>query len=231
MSRLRDALLVVALLISGWTLAQTQTWPPANGATVPSTCSVGQAFWVTTATATELYRCTATNSWTLHDPAATGGGPPAGTIVLVDSGACPAGYTEQTGLTGRTIIGTLNANADVGTTGGADTVTPDAHAGTAVADHASHTHTYTQVVNHTHGFTDVRGTTTGGQTTAHGFTEANDTSSGFTSTVTGNPSGGVASGTTAGPSAIVTHGVTQPATHAGLDNRSAFARVIFCQKD
>ena len=123
----------------------------------------------------------------------------------------------------------------------------------SVNDHASHTHTYTQVVNHTHGFTDVRGTTTGSQTTAHGFTESNDTSSGFTSPVTGNPSGGVTTGTTAGPSVTLTHTVSSQGTVAWpagvptmasytpagtintpsftgtpFDNRSAGIKAIFC---
>lgn len=226
---LRDAALVIALLIAGWTLAQPQTWPPLNGSALPATCTTGAGFWLTTTTATKFYSCTATNTWTEHDPAASDG-LPAGAIVLVDSGACPSGYTEQTGLNGRTLIGTLNANADVGTTGGADTITPNAHTGTVVADHASHTHTYTDVVNHVHIYTSQTATTGSVSSYEHG---AIDTSSAAAeaSISTNNPTGGVATGTTAGPSATLTHSVTQPATHAGMDNRSAFARVIFCQKD
>lgn len=50
---------------------------------------------------------------------------------------------------------------------------------------------------------------------------------------------GVATGTTAGPGAALTHSVTQPSAHtftqptfAGtqFDNRPAFVRVIFCKK-
>ena len=83
----------------------------------------------------------------------------------------------------------------------------------AVDNHASHTHTYTQVVNHTHPQTSY-GTSTGGST---GWTV--DTSmSGSTTTATqatGNPSGGVATGTTAGPDATQTHGVTNNAVTSG----------------
>lgn len=205
----------------------------------------------------------------------------AGDIVIRVSGDCGAGFTEVSSLNGKTLLGTVAANMNQGGTGGADTITPEgsvaaptftgdalsghshgagtyatsAHSGTAVADHASHTHTYTEVPNHTHGFTDVRGNTTGGATTARGFTEGNDTSSTVTSGVTGNPSGGVATGTTNGPSATLTHSVTQPSAHTlsgssqsvsggtpsgtnsapaftgtQFDNRPAFLRVIFCEK-
>jgi hypothetical protein len=49
---------------------------------------------------------------------------PAGVIVFVKSGVCPTNYVEETALDGRGIVGTLNANGNVGTTGGADTITP-----------------------------------------------------------------------------------------------------------
>ena len=49
---------------------------------------------------------------------------PSGSIVMVDSGTCPVGTTEVASLAGRTLLGTLAASADVGTTGGSDSVTP-----------------------------------------------------------------------------------------------------------
>ncbi len=55
---------------------------------------------------------------------------PTGAIVLIDSGSCPAGYAEVTGLNARDIRGTLAANGDVGGTGGNDSYTP---AGTVAA--------------------------------------------------------------------------------------------------
>lgn len=143
---------------------------------------------------------------------------------------------------GRVLIGVNAADPDFDTveeTGGSKTVTsegevsqptfegtalgthshgvgsyaPSAHAGAAVADHASHTHTYTQVPNHVHGVSTIlRTATTGGATTQ--VTNANDTSStADTTRKTDNPDGGVAQGTTAGPSATLTHNVTQPSNH------------------
>lgn len=41
-----------------------------------------------------------------------------GMIMFIDTGSCPAGWTELSGLNGRYLLGTLAANGDVGTTGG-----------------------------------------------------------------------------------------------------------------
>lgn len=49
---------------------------------------------------------------------------PSGLITLVISGTCAAGWTEVSALSGKTLIGTVAANGDVGTTGGSDTITP-----------------------------------------------------------------------------------------------------------
>jgi len=105
------------------------------------------------------------------------------------------------------------------------------HSGAAVGDHASHTHTFTDVLNHTH-TTDSQGAhthsqavnsaTTGGlsgytpdTSTNTSATSGYSTGSGGAHTHTAqNPAGGVASGTTAGPSATLTHSVTQPSQHA-----------------
>jgi len=115
-----------------------------------------------------------------------------------------------------------------------------AHGGTAVADHASHTHQYTEVPNHVHPITDPGHvhltqrypTATGGSS---GFTI--DTSMSGTiadntlpvkSAVTGitatqNPTGGLATGTTVGPNAALTHNVTQPSNHAAQSHQAANA--------
>lgn len=156
-----------------------------------------------------------------------GGGLPSGAIILIISGTCPSGYAEETNLNGRTLIGTLAANADVGTTGGADTVTPSTHTGAAVGDHASHTHTYTDVIAHTHVVTSQTATTGSATSYEHGTLDTSSAEAEVTE-VTGST--GVATGTTAGPSAALTHAVTQPATHAAIDNRSAFVRLIACKK-
>lgn len=288
---------IFALLIAAVSLIMTAQQPSLpvehlQGSGTPSmNCVVGQQFFQTDSTAgNNKWYCTSTNTWT---QITTGGGAglPAGAIVFVNSGACPAGYTEVAGLDGRMILGTLNANANVGTTGGADNITPvgtntaptftgsalgththgvgtyvnsggsvNAHSGTAVTDHPSHTHTYTEVPNHVHPYCSQTATTGGASSYEHG---AIDSSSAATecSISTNNPTGGVATGTTAGPSVTLTHSVTQPANHTftqptisgsseavsagtpagtntapvftgtGFDNRSAFIRLIGCKKD
>lgn len=93
---------------------------------------------------------------------------------------------------------------------GVGTLATSAHTGTAVADHASHTHTYTDVPNHVHVQT-VNSATTGGTS---GYTPDTSTNTGVASGYsTQTNTGGVAQGTTAGPNAALTHTVTQPADH------------------
>jgi hypothetical protein len=252
-------------------------------------------------------------------PPAGNGGLPAGAIILILSGTCPAGFSEVPALSGKVIIGTTALAGDVGTSGGSDTITPQgtnsaptftgqalgthahgtgtyatsAHAGSAVADHASHTHTYTEVLNHTHTVsvtdpghnhtqnahthTQMSITSTTGSVGGyeHGTADAsstvsdeinpdalvaattatNNSATTGISASTANPGGGTATGTTAGPSATLSHQVTQPnahtlsgnseATSAGtpagtvsaptftgsqFDNRSAWVKAIFCAK-
>lgn len=81
-----------------------------------------------------------------------------------------------------------------------------------VADHASHTHTYTEVPNHVHVQT-VNSATTGGLS---GYTPDTSTATPATSGYsTANPTGGVATGTTAGPGATMTHTPTNNAVTSG----------------
>lgn len=87
------------------------------------------------------------------------------------------------------------------------------HSGTTIADHASHTHTYTDVPNHVH-IENINSAITGGLT---GFPALADTStSGVTATglSTATNTGGVATGTTAGPSATLSHTVSSQGTIA-----------------
>lgn len=51
-------------------------------------------------------------------------GLPSGSIVFITSGTCPPGYSEVSALSARTLEFTVAANANVGTTGGSDTITP-----------------------------------------------------------------------------------------------------------
>lgn len=255
--------------------------PLFRGATLPASCEDGELYSKTGASP-GLYQCES-NTWDKLAVAAASA-VPAGSILMVIAGACPATYTEVSALAGKTLLGTTNGAGDVGGTGGSDTLTPTGtvaapvftgtssqatssdsagtpagtntaptftgsalgthlhgigtyanaaitagtpagtvawpagvptHSGTAVSDHASHTHTYTDVVNHTHGFTDARGATTGGATTTWSVgVSAADTSSTATGLLTANPGGGVATGTTAGPGAALTHTVSNQGTIA-----------------
>ena len=58
---------------------------------------------------------------------------PSGSILMISSGACPAGFTESATLNGTMPFGTLAANGDVGTTGGSNTITPTVASLTAAA--------------------------------------------------------------------------------------------------
>ena len=214
--------LLLALLAAGCAVYAQPPIGIAVGPTAPANAQNGDLWSDTTAGALKRYNGA---SWS-EIGGGQGASVPAGSILFIVSGSCPAGYTEEAALNGRTIIGTLAANSDIGTTGGADSVTPSAHSGTAVADHASHTHTYSDVIAHTHtipvGATDD---------TAAPFDRADaGTNASGANATTATGSTGVATGTTAGPSATLTHSVTQPTAHAALDNRSAFVKVIGCRK-
>ncbi len=120
----RAALAIV--LASTWVLAAIWHTPAAQtqpglstGTALPSTCWVGSSFVLIGGSA-GLYLCTATDTWTVVAPAIV----PSGSIVFRTSGTCPTGWTEVSALSGKTLLGTVNANGDVGTTGGSDSVTP-----------------------------------------------------------------------------------------------------------
>ena len=116
--------LLFVLVLSAPAFAQSQG---GNGAMLPPACRFGEMFFKSGASAGP-YWCSGVDTWS-----AIGGsseGVPAGANFLIDSGTCPTGYTENTALSGKALIGTIAANGDVGTTGGSDTITP---AGTTAA--------------------------------------------------------------------------------------------------
>lgn len=181
---------------------------------------------------------------TVSVPGGAGEAFPVGAVYINVTGVNPGtelGYGTWSAFgAGRVMVGYDSGDTDFDTaeeTGGAKTKTISAHSGTAVADHASHTHTYTEVPNHTHpvnitdpGHTHLTQrypTSTGASSgftidTSMSGTLADNTlptksnTTGITAT-TSNPSGGVATGTTAGPSATLTHSVTQPSNHSDLN--------------
>lgn len=150
---------------------------------------------------------------------------PAGLIVMWYGliAQIPAGWVLCNGLNGTPDMRGLfpkgaAAGVEAGSTGGSATHTHTAH--------ASHTHDYSQVVNHTHTVTVTdpghshvitsQTATTGSATSyEHGVldtssaeAEATETTNSATtgiSATTANPAGGVAAGTTTGPSASLTH--------------------------
>lgn len=208
----------------------------------PPTCSGGQVLKYN-ATSAE-YECQAEG----------GGGLPAGVVVLIVSGTCPSGFVEETSLNGKMALGTLAANADIGTTGGSDNVTPagtvsqPTFTGNALAGHshtftgsalAAHGHTYSTVIAHQHTQTVNTGTTgaqvgygvdtstSGSQNTGLSTVSTGSASGSTTSDSAGTPAGTVSSDTAGTPGGTV----SQPTfTGTSFDNRSAFVRVIFCRK-
>jgi hypothetical protein len=97
------------------------------GTTLPSTCLAGAIFTVTSGLGSFSY-CNPNNTWNTLSAAASS--VPAGMLTMILSGTCPAGWTESAALNGRMFRGTIAANGDVGTTAGADSITP---AGTVAA--------------------------------------------------------------------------------------------------
>lgn len=155
-----------------------------------------------------------------------GAGVPAGVIAMWAGtlATLPTGWRLCDGVGGAPdlrdkFIKGWAAGVDPGATGGAATHTPTGsvtapvftgtlasltHAGTAVADHASHTHSVTSNVT---------------ETTVNRSTSGTGTTLG-TGTLTNNAV------TSAGPSATLSHSVTQPNAHsytpAGTNNAPAF---------
>jgi hypothetical protein len=173
-------------------------------------------------------------------------------VVSTDPGTLLGYGTWSAFGAGKVLIGLDSGDTDFDTaeeTGGAKTKAISAHAGTAVADHASHTHTgpshqhnlaggaatahshtYTEVPNHVH-VQSLPSSQTGSQ--ASGTRDTSTTGSTADALSTANPTGGVATGTTAvnsagvtdnagtgntgNPSATLTHSVTQPSAHSDLN--------------
>lgn len=125
-------------------------------AVLPAKCATGALYADPGgASGYNLYVCNPNDTWTLYNGAG-GGGIPAGLITFVASGTCPSGWTESAALSGFMLRGTVAANADVGTTGGNDNITPagtvsqPTFSGAALAGHL-HTFTGSLLATHLHG--------------------------------------------------------------------------------
>lgn len=172
-----------------------------------------------------------------EDVASGLGGPPSGSIMMWFGtlATIPGGWVLCDGTNGtpdlrdRFVKGAA-AGVDPGLTGGSATTPALVHSGTAVADHASHTHTYTGVPDHVH-VEQAQGDTTPSLTGTHVVTSDATGGSLRSAESTLNPTGGVgATGTTAGPSATLTHAVTQPADHAAVSNEPPYFTVAYIMK-
>ena len=146
---------------------------------------------------------------------------PVGSVFIAVVSTNPAtllGYGTWSAFgAGKVLVGLDAGDPDFDTveeTGGAKTKAISAHGGTAVDGHASHTHTYTEVPNHVHP-ENAPSSAAGGAMKFGIDTNASGTQDAGISTA--DPTGGVATGTTAGPSATLTHTVTQPSAHSDLN--------------
>lgn len=138
--------------------------------------------------------------------------------VLVGLDAADANFDvvrETGGAKTVAAVGTNSAPALSGSTAAEAAHTHGVTSNVTVNDHASHTHTYTQVPNHVH-VERAQGGTTASTTGTHLMTSAatgGSLRSSAQSTL--DPTGGVATGTTAGPSATLTHAANNPAVTSG----------------
>ncbi|MFQ5723595.1 MAG: hypothetical protein ACE5G6_03810 [Terriglobia bacterium] len=249
----RISIFVLLVLVAGrWALVAGQDpGSMASKVTRPAACADGQVLKYNATTGD--YECQA-------EAGGGGGSLPAGAIVLIVSGSCPSGFVEETALNGRMPLGTLAVNADVGTSGGSDSVTPQGTVSqpTFTGDPLpSHSHTFTgnALPSHDHGGGTyaVGSSTTGISIAAHstanarsgggstGFTDAaaaahSITDPGHTHGSFTGRSEAVGAGTPAGTNSSDSAGtpsgtVSQPTfTGTAFDNHPSFIRVIFCRK-
>jgi hypothetical protein len=131
------------------------------------------------------------------------------TLVGINAGDATMDTVEETGGSSTaTITGTISQPTLSGSLANESAHTHGVTSNVTVGNHASHTHTYTQVPNHVHVQT-VNTATTGGLSGYAPDTSTNTAAaSGYS---TQNPTGGVATATTNGPDAPLTHTVTNNA--------------------
>lgn len=162
-----------------------------------------------------VYPCPS-GTWGSSLPVPSSGGLPAGAIVLVASGTCPAGFVEATALDGKMLRGTLSSHGDVGTTGGAATITP---AGT-VSQPTLSMNSYTPA-----------GTNGATATTGNCASSVKVGTSGSNACPNTAPNLAVPAEAFTGTPATLTGTVSQPTfTGTPVDPSPSYLKVIFCSK-
>lgn len=201
-------------------------------------------FWFDTSTSTlKIATSIGPIIWTSLTGSSSGAGEtiPVGSILIIESGSCPTGYTET--LNGKFLLGTNNANGDIGSTGGTDNITPSGSisiptftgtsaitnavsAGTPSGTVSTPTFTGTALGTHAHELpfqiptsTSIRQTASFGSGTSRAATATITTTSNTTSAAValsqavsaGTPAGTISTPTFTG-SALSTHSHTVTAT-------------------
>lgn len=211
------ALFTGATSTGGYALINWDSADPAGA------CTKDQGFFINTSALT-LWACP-TTTWkqvarSEEVTTTVTASIPAGVIVMSLT-SCPAGFTQQTAMNGKFILGTLAANGDVTGTGGADNITP---AGTESAVSAgTPAGTNTAVTAGTPAGTVSALTTGADSSTTGGVAKAIAQTPTFTGSALGTHNH------TFTGSALGTH--THTFTGTSFDNRPAFVKVIFCAKN
>lgn len=113
------------VLMTAWLASAQQTYSgPIRYGTSAGVCSYIGELWIDTSSAPTLKTCTVMSPATWVAVGGGGSSVPTGAILFVEAGTCPSGFAETSTLDGKTLVGTLAASGNVGTTGGSDAVTP-----------------------------------------------------------------------------------------------------------
>ena len=231
--------MTLAAFITTTAVSYGQAYKPGQiisvQATLPVSCTPPDLLLRTTGTIT-LYVCSAADTWS---PISTSPFP-SNAIMLIDSGTCPTGFVEVSGLNGKTVLGTVAANGDVGATGGSDTITPTGAIAwpAGVPTFTGSSANTTAVTAGTPAGTNSTSATTGNcaasnvaigtgaanacKATAPNLTVSAQTFTG--SALATHQHAVTATGTIAWPAGVPTF------TGAQFDNRSAFVKWIACKK-
>jgi hypothetical protein len=136
-------------------------------------------------------------------------------LVGLDSGDTDFDVEEETGGSKTVAAAGTNATENSHNHSVTSNVAVGNHSVTQPSDHASHSHQYTDVPNHAH-VQNINSGSTGGSV-GYG-TDDSTTGSKATAISTANNTGGVATGTTAGPSATLSHSGTAVDAHSVTNN-------------